>query len=193
MACIEPVEYDYLGVNLTKIDLAFSLTKYGFAFKGDLGNLRLLDKKHRTLDNQYTEFLSSSSSSTENLIKLRFRKVEPEAPNFASLYQNTLSKIWFKCTRIQVVCHRTAIMYFINFGIQLTSHRSLKIAADSNVEPSVEPSAAQTDVAVVRRTYGANESINELSIQADMDKLTWKMYDNEMVFGNMQIRGNSLC
>lgn len=182
LICDDPVENEYLGVNLKSIKLDFSLTKYGFALKAGLGNLRLLDKVHRTFDNQFTEFLSSSS--TEELIQLRFRNVEPEAPNFESLYSKTLSKILFKCNRIQVVCHRTAIIYFINFGIKLTGHLTLNKAAE---EPSVEPTAASVAKKI---QYDANDKIVELNIEAIMNELTWKMFDNDMMFGNMQVSGN---
>jgi len=185
----DPIESDYLGLVLNSIKLNFVITKYGFALKAGLGNLRLLDKVHLTRDHQFTEFLSSTS--TEELIQLRFRQIEPEAPNFEKLYSNTLSKILFKCSKIQVVCHRTAIIYFINYGLKLTDNLSLGKAADGcdaqNTVDTNKPALA--DSTAVKKTYDDYENIIELNVEAVMDELAWKMFDNDLMFGNMEVKG----
>jgi len=110
-----------------------------------------------------------------------------------------LSKILFKCSKIQVVCHRTAIIYFINYAIKLTDNISLgrqneiinpenakdylKIHSHSNEENSKDDSTA------VKKIYEDHQNIIELNVEAVMNELTWKMYDNDLIFGNMTIKG----
>lgn len=180
----DPIEHDYFGLILNAIKLDFSINKYGFALKAGLGNLRLLDKFHRTHDNQFTEFLSSVS--TEELIRLSFRQVEPEAPNFASLYLKTLTKISFKCSKIQLVCHRTAIIYFILYSIKLTEKLTIKKV--SEIDGVIEKPTSSTADTTVKKSYD-DVGVIELNVEATMNELTWKMYDNDLLFGNMQVTG----
>ena len=188
----DPVEHDYFGLILNAIKLDFSINKHGFALKAGLGNLRVLDKFHRGHDNHFTEFLSSVSS--EELIRLSFRQVEPDAPNFASLYSKTLTKISFKCSKIQLVCHRTAIIYFILYSINLTEKLTIKKVAE--IEEKIDyvegekPASASAET-VVKRNYD-DVSITELNVEATMNELTWKMYDNDLLFGNMQVTGKKI-
>ncbi len=107
---------DYLKLILNKINIDFAITKFGMHFRADLGDLKLIDKIHK-IDvhdqSSFTEILSSSSKGNNQIIKFYFRQVEPEAPNFDELYKRILMNVLFDCSNIYLVCHRTAIIYFI--------------------------------------------------------------------------------
>ena len=179
----EPVEHDYLGLNFKDIKLKFAITKYGFNLKAGLGNLKLIDKVHRTSDNKFTEFLSSTS---KQLIRLHFRQVEVEAPNFSTLYANTLSKMLFECSSIQLVCHRTAIIYFINYSKRITDNLTIANKEVSLPNHELDHIDLNNRNVMVKKIYDIE--ICELSLEANMKELTWKMYDNELLFGNMQVK-----
>ena len=107
---------EYLSLILNGIKIDFSVTKYGFCFRAGLDDLKLVDKIHlmNKEQKQATEILSSSGNLNQ-IIKFYFRQVEEEAPNFTTLYSNILKNVLFECSNIHVACHRTAIVYFLEY------------------------------------------------------------------------------
>jgi hypothetical protein len=107
---------EYLSLVLNDIYIDFSITKYGLCFRAGLGDLKLIDKIHLIdkRNKKVTEILSSSGNF-DQLIKFYFRQVEEEAPNFTTLYSNILKNVLFECNDIHVACHRTAIVYFLEY------------------------------------------------------------------------------
>ena len=111
----ESKEYLSLMLNGIKIDLA--VTKYGLSFRAGLDDLKLVDHIHFIEKNQShsTEILSSSAGNANQIIKFYFRQVEEVAPNFNTLYNNILKNVLFECSNIHVACHRTAIIYLLEY------------------------------------------------------------------------------
>ena len=115
--CDDPSEEEYLELKLKSIKIDFAVTKYGAIMRAGLGDLKLIDKIHQSQfetaeenDFRGTQILSSSTNENlDQLIKFYFRQVESEAPNFASLYQKTLTNILFDCRNIHLACHREVI------------------------------------------------------------------------------------
>ena len=121
----DPSEEEYLELKFRHIKIDFAITKYGVIMRAGLGDLKLIDKIHKTsqaessLDFQGTEILSSSTNENlGQLIKFYFRQVEPEAPNFATLYSKILTNILFDCSNIHLACHREVYihkLFMLNF------------------------------------------------------------------------------
>jgi hypothetical protein len=132
---------DYLKFFLNHIRIDFAITKYGFSFRAGLGDLKLVDKIHPTdpaLDE--TEILSSLSSTDEEIIKFYFRAVEEEAPNFATLYGKILSHMRFDCSNIRVACHRTVIVYFLNWAKRIVDNVTIEARPPSSTAlPAATP------------------------------------------------------
>jgi hypothetical protein len=117
-------EQEYLKFFLNDIRIDFAITKYGFSFRAGLGDLKLVDKIHPTDTQSETEILSSLSS--EDIIKFYFRQVEEDAPNFATLYGKILSNLRFDCSNIRVACHRTVIVYFLNYAKRIVDNITIE-------------------------------------------------------------------
>ena len=188
----DPDQYDYLNLILNAIDLKFAITKYGFSFQAGLGNLRLLDNIHQTAQKEPIEILSSTSSG--KLIKLFFRQVDKEAPNFATLYNRIISNILFECNNIQLDCHRTAIIHFLNYGKGITDKLSVENEnpMPRNSEIEVLSTESNSDSKKLETSAEAKKAfylgISELNIEAKMNQLAWKMFDNDLRFGDMKIQ-----
>lgn len=184
----DTIVQDYLQLLLTDIEMKLAITKYGQSFKAELGDLKLVDKKHKT------EILSSKASSIQKkLISFYFRNVEKEAPNFETLYKNILRNILFRCNALQVVCHRTAFVNFLNYAKNVTE--KLKIPTPEKTEISEDgKKKALRDHDLPRPNQNAivnesqiNTSISDLNLIAEMEKFTWIMHDTNYKFGYMDI------
>lgn len=117
---------EYLQLVLNRIQIDFAVTKYGVNFRAGLGDLKLIDRIHSLLDarqqpqqqlqrRQPTEILSSSTNDDNQIIRFYFRQVEEDAPNFVTLYGNILKNVLFECSTIHVACHRTAIVFLLEY------------------------------------------------------------------------------
>ena len=127
----DPVnEIEYLKFLLNEIRVDFAITKFGFSFRAGLGNLKLIDKIHSTENNRETEILSSLSS--QKIINFYLRQVEETAPNFASLYNKILCNILFDCSNIRIACHRTVIVYFLNYAKRIVDNITIETKTPSN-------------------------------------------------------------
>ena len=111
----DPNEDEYLELKLKSIKIDFAITKYGAIMRAGLGDLKLIDKIHHSqFGSNGTQILSSSTNENlDQLIKFYFRQVEPEAPNFSSLYSKILTNILFDCRNIHLACHREVSLFSI--------------------------------------------------------------------------------
>lgn len=199
------IDREYLRLVFDGIKIDFSITKFGMCFRAGLADLKLIDKLHRTAYNEHTEILSSSSTidSQNRIIKLYFRNVEQDAPNFSTLYSNILTNILFETSSIHLACHRTAIVYLIKYLKSITDN--LMIANKKSI-PSVEenPSTAtaaaaaqaavddKTAKAANRKSTTTVSNVCEFNLIAKMKQLTWNMFDTNLEFGNMLVKELSL-
>jgi hypothetical protein len=201
----DETEVDYLKLNLNEIRIDFAITKYGFNFRAGLGNLKLIDKIHGIDDlNPETEILSSSS--TEEIIKFYFRQVDQEAPNFATLYSKIISNILFNFNCIHVACHRSVIVYFLDYAKRIIDNVPSMTKNETNrnsaaidlpqQKPATEPKntattttshPSQPQITDKNKSDNDDDDVCNLNITARMNKLTWDMFDTNLRFGNMSI------
>jgi hypothetical protein len=190
--CDEPVEKEYLNFIFNHINMAFAITKYGFNLKASLGNLKLVDKIHltdRLNPTSYTEILSSTSS--KELIRLNLRQVDKEAPNFSTLYLNTVFSVLFKFRSIQLVAHRTGIIYFLKYGKKIVDNINIASATES---PSADVVSRKEEYPlpssnVAKKIYEEDMNrICDFNVEARMSELKWKMFDSDLNFGLMEIK-----
>lgn len=140
----ESNERDYLNLIFNKIELNLAITKYGFHLDSKLGQLKLVDKLHYMNDSQhYTEILSSKTS--KELISLKLRQVDSQAPNFMQMYANTLFSVLFTFRSIQLVAHRTGIIYFLKYGKKITDNINFNKSSTSTVNNNELTVPASTD------------------------------------------------
>lgn len=176
-----PLEHEYLNFVFSNIKLSFAITKHGFHLKSSLGTMKLIDKKHHINQFEYTEVLSSRSNN--DLIELKLRQVDSKASNFATLYHNTLFSILLQFRSIQLVAHRTGIVYFFQYAKQVVDNINFTASAlDSEVKE------AKHESAVVISKPHTEYNICDFNIIANMSELKWKMYDDNCNFGSMEIK-----
>jgi hypothetical protein len=209
-ATLNKEEIEYLKLIFHEIKIDFAITKFGMHFRAGLGDLKLIDQIHKSDLNEYTEILSSSSraNNTNQIIKFYFRQVEPEASNFATLYHKILTNILFDCSNIHLVCHRTAIIYFIKYAKSIVDNITVNNKGDidnldsepNNKDKSKQlqphqPSFSNQVSNVNTPTHKKSSTILDVcdfNLIAKMNELTWKMFDTNFSFGNLTAREFSL-
>lgn len=155
---------EYLRLILNGIQIDFAVTKYGASFRAGLDDLKLVDKIH-LLDKrqrQATEILSSSASGDNQIIRFYFRQVEQDAPNFKTLYSNILKNILFECSNIHVACHRTAIVYLLEYFTGITDN--LKIANKQSIPVEIEGGGGEGGILVEDTSTNTNKTRPSISI-----------------------------
>lgn len=189
-------EKEYLKLTLDTITLNLAVTKYGLCIKSALNDLQLIDKVILDSDGNHTKILSSASDTA--FIKFYFRIVEKEAPNFASLYNSTLTAIKFDFNAIQVVCERRAVINLLGYVKGITDKMDL---SQNNPNQAMSPEEYPRKSRVEKlpdkphatiQTLSENdmlEDVREFSLVANMENFTWKMYNETTNFGDMSING----
>ena len=200
-------EHNYLQLIFNKIYTSFAITRYGMMMRAGLGDLQLVDVLHTSFVSGAsaatpTRILSSSSASSDQIIKFHFRQVDTEAPNFATLYASTLAKMHFDCSSIQLVCHRTAFIYFIKYAKRITDHITLDKSSTTTTTTSASSSTAQTvplppppqpqpqqptPQTTTTTTTTAQANVCHFSLTARLGELSWRMFDTNYSFGHMRV------
>ena len=201
-ATLDDEEIEYLKLIFHEIKIDFAITKFGMHFRAGLGDLKLIDRIHKSELSEYTEILSSSSRSNNpnQIIKFYLRQVEPEASNFATLYHKILTNILFDCSNIHLVCHRTAIIYFIKYAKRIVDNITInnksdldQIDSEHNKEKSKQiqphqPSFSNQISTINTPSHKRSSTILDIcdfNLIAKMNELTWKMFDTNFSFGNL--------
>lgn len=200
-------ETKYLDFALNEIRIDFAITKYGLNFRAGLGDLKLIDKIHANQGRAETEILSSLSSTNssgfapQDLIRFYFRKVEENAPNFATLYSKILSNVMFDCSNIQVACHRSVIVYFLNYAKRITDNLIVDrkstssddgAGSGSNINATIAQQALVDDKSRDSKQPVSSADVCEFNVIARMNQLKWDMYDTSLTFGNMTVNNLSI-
>ena len=86
-----------------------------------------------------------SSKTSKELISLKLRQVDSQAPNFMQMYANTLFSVLFTFRSIQLVAHRTGIIYFLKYGKKITDNINFNKSSTSTVNNNELTVPASTD------------------------------------------------
>ena len=210
---------EYLHFVFKSIKIDFVVAKYGIFLRSGLEDLKLIDKLHQSISHDqgqqqeqqqeqqltYTEILSSSSKQNSNqIIKFYFRQIDPEAPNFSALYSKIITNVLFDCSNIHVKCHRTAIVYFVDFfksTFEQIEHQQNTSIMDAQlnskndqqtktIHHNQQQQQLQQDDGkkALEDSDKMTQDACQFNLVARMNKLTWNMFDTQVKFGDMSVK-----
>ncbi|XP_071956749.1 intermembrane lipid transfer protein VPS13A-like [Antedon mediterranea] len=183
------LETEYITLRVDSLMVDGAISTHGMAFQFGLGGIQVIDKLHVGALGTYLHLVSSASKS--ELISILYRKVSTECPDLQSYYNGMEQAVVIKFTALNVIFHKTAMLYLRKYVQNITQSTITKpsvpeihVVQPASSTSHTVPVTPKTDVS--SSTY--LPAMTKLHIQAKMDFISVSFMDTNQTLAKLFIR-----